>query len=332
MRKINMKKITILTRPVSIYAFLTKAIRNSLRFSRTFIKTGVVDLDIFIYYGHTAVTKSLVYGMRDNMAEFNFNPFTTESIGNTVIVLNDVQALKQAIQWKKERRIKALLAGPNIVELPTKYNNLILSPEIDLVIVPSEMTVSIYKKLNPCLSGKVVSWYAGVDTAYWRPRNLPEKKGKEVIVYWKNAPKAFSLEVELILKHKGYKINRVIYGHYSKARFKRLLERSVFAVFLSISETQGIALAESWAMNVPSIVWDPEIEHYYLRGIQTSAAPYLSKDTGIRWRELEDLELLLSNASLLLEKFSPRDWVMKNMSNKVSSEMLIQICKDINNK
>lgn len=324
-----MKKITILTRQVSIKASLRKLARNILRFFLKFLKTGVLDFDIFIYYGHTAVTKSLIYGLKELGVNFNYNPFFIKDVGDTVVVLSDPQAVNQAVNLKRQGKIKKLLAGPNIIEITTKYDKILSQKEIDLVIVSSNMTKEIYERTNSKLIGKIAIWYAGVDTSYWKSNQSIRQKN--VLVYWKNATTAFSKEVELSLERNGYNVKRVIYGHYSKKRFKKLLQKSVFSVFLSITETQGIALVESWSMDVPTIVWNPEIEHYYLRGIQTTSAPYLTSQTGIKWRELDDLEELLKEKDFYKKGFSPRKWVMENMSNKCSAEMLIKICKSINN-
>ncbi|MDQ3245115.1 MAG: hypothetical protein M3P22_02120, partial [bacterium] len=185
----------------------------------------------------------------------------------------------------------------------------------------------IYQTVNPALRGRVVPWYAGVDTTYWKPNN--KAKNKEVMVYFKNAPKAFLTEVELILKKYGYTIHRVVYGHYSKNHFKKILEKSIFSIFLSITETQGIALAEAWSMDVPTLVWDPEIEHYYLRGVKTTSAPYLRKENGMRWKELRELDILLSDGNLNLESFSPRVWVLNNMTHKHSAELFLNICNSV---
>ena len=322
-----MSPITILTRQVSIQAFIFKSFRNLLRFLRTLLKTGIADFDVFAYYGHTAVTKSLVYGLRETNATFNVNPLFEKEVGEIVFVLSDVRALKDAIEWKKSGKIKTLLAGPNLVEIPAGSNDIISAPEIDLVLVSSDMSVNIYQTINPALSGRVVAWYAGVDSEYWKPKG--EKKDKEVMVYFKNAPKAFLHEIELILKKNGYTINRIVYGHYSRSHFKKILERSLFGVFLSITETQGIALAECWSMNVPTLVWDPEIEHYYLRGVKTTAAPYLRQENGLRFKELKDLHLLLQDGNLNLSSFSPRQWVLDNMTNKRSAELFLDICHNV---
>lgn len=320
-------KITILTRRVSIGALLRKGLRNILRFIKYFIKGGIYDIDIIRYSGHTAVTKSLVKGLEDIKTEFVFNPIFTKNITDTVVVLSDLSALYQAVEWKKTGKIKKLIAGPSLINLPTQYNKTLSAPEIDLILVPSEMTKLIYEKLNPDLIGKIIIWYSGVDTNYWQPTNTAKER-REIVVYWKNFSTAFNLEVESILKNKGYKVNRIVYGKYNKKYYKKLLEKSMFAVFLSVTETQGLALVEAWSMGVPTIVWDPEIEHYYLRNIRTTSAPYLSEKTGLRWKELDELKLLLDNDKLDLKNFSPREWVLNNMTNKKSAELLLKICKN----
>ena len=54
-------------------------------------------------------------------------------------------------------------------------------------------------------------------------------------------------------------------------------------VFLSTFETQGIALAEAWSMDVPAIVWDPQGQAEW-RGrtfTSRSSAPFLTPATGV---------------------------------------------------
>ena len=54
----------------------------------------------------------------------------------------------------------------------------------------------------------------------------------------------------------------------------------LLAVFLSSSESQGIALAEAWSMNVPTFVWNPkpkELNGRYFPSVDS--APYLTPET-----------------------------------------------------
>ena len=53
------------------------------------------------------------------------------------------------------------------------------------------------------------------------------------------------------------------------------------AVFMSRSESQGLALAEAWAMDVPTLVWQsPPGEPGSVFSL-SDPAPYLTSDTGV---------------------------------------------------
>lgn len=321
-----MNTLTILTRRVSRTDAFSKKIRNICKFAYVFIKGGIIDFDHIRYGGHIAVTRSLVCGLRELGTHFNYNPVSLSDVGDVVVVLSDVDAVRQAIELKRQGKIKKLLVGPNVVEMPTEHGNLLASPEIDTCLVPSDMTVAIYAHLAPALVGRIIPWYAGVDTTFWSPLNrVPTSK--RVAVYWKNAPKTFCVQVERLLIAHGYEPVRIVYGRYNKKEFRRQLRESIFAVFLSITETQGIALAEAWATDVPTLVWDPQIEHYYIRGLQTTAAPYLSKEAGDRWKELGEFESLLGVLPDCIDGFHPRQWVMRHMTDRVAAEMLIRLCE-----
>jgi hypothetical protein len=104
-----------------------------------------------------------------------------------------------------------------------------------------------------------------------------------------------------------------------------------FSVFISEKETQGIALAEAWAMNVPTLCWDSfssNMEGMVL--MPTSSCPYLTRQTGARWRSVDDLRQLI----YLYEKsyFSPRNWVISHMSDKVSAASLLETFALVSNK
>lgn len=319
-----MNKLTVLTRPVSLVQAIFFKVRNLLRFFQRSISGRVFDWDVVKYGGHPAVSRSLVTGLKRIGASFNFNPVKLEEVGEMVVVLSSVEALKQAILWKKSGKISKLLAGPNLMELPNDHGNILASPEIDAVLVPSQMAAEIYEKFSPTLKGRIKVWYAGVDEAYWKP---PASKGKkqEVLVYWKNAPKTLGIYAERLLKKYGFELRRIVFGRYTKSQYKRVLSKSAFAVFLSVTETQGLALVEAWAMGVPTLVWNPKIEHYYIKNLQTTAAPYLSESTGREWKELSELEQLLEDQGWL-KVCQPRQWVLQHMTDEKSAKMLLELC------
>jgi hypothetical protein len=120
---------------------------------------------------------------------------------------------------------------------------------------------------------------------------------------------------------------RLRYGHYERENYKKELDNAAIAVFLSSFETQGIALAEAWAMDVPSLVWNPRAEASW-RGrsfIAKSSAPYLSTATGMEWVTLDELDGVVRKAISNRASFAPRDWVLANMTDAICSAKLFEI-------
>lgn len=315
-----MQQLTVLTSPISRPKIVDFSY-NILRFFRSAL-LGRFEFALLKYGGHYAVTRSLVEGLGQLKIEFNYNPKAVSEVYENVVALSGVEALVEAINLKKLGKIKRLFAGPNVMELPGDYDNLLASSEIDAVLVPSQMTLEIYERLNPYLKGRVKIWYAGVDAGYWK-LPAPRDSSREVLVYWKNPPSALGVYVEKLLVKYNFVPSRIVYGKYAKREYKKMLANSAFAVFLSITETQGLGLAEAWAMDIPTLVWNPRIEHYYIKNLQTTAAPYLSAETGREWKDFNDLESLL-NAQSWRASCRPRQWVLQNMTDEQSAKLLIK--------
>jgi hypothetical protein len=155
----NKYKITVLTDPLPIginfyYIFLKKIfnlIKNLVGRQKR-LKNSKWN-----YGGHPAVTRSIISGFKKCKINFNYNPQRVGNLSDNVLVLAGVKTLKQAIYLKKNGYIKKIFAGPNIVTFSNDQNFLLSSPEIDIVIVPSEWVRSIYVKDLPCLKKKKVN-------------------------------------------------------------------------------------------------------------------------------------------------------------------------------
>lgn len=274
-----------------------------------------------LYGGHYAVTRSLVEGLRKIGANFNYNP-QENNIAENVIVLSGPAVLRNAIRRKNKGEIRFLLAGPNIADSVLDEDGIVGDPAIDYFVVPSAWIENNVVGELPTLKGRVLCWYVGVDVDYWRPRG-PKQKGK-VLVYWKTEKEEFCSAVERMLIEKGYAPARITYGKYTSQEYKHTLDKCEFAVFLSRSESQGVALAESWSMDVPTLVWDPGELFYRGKAFeQVSACPYLSSETGKRWKDLPELEKLLADYDSYKDQFNPRIHTVKNFSDEVCAQSLL---------
>jgi hypothetical protein len=75
-------------------------------------------------------------------------------------------------------------------------------------------------------------------------------------------------------------------------------------------------------MNVPTLIAKPHSSNYHgWQYSEISSAPYLTGSTGKLWNNMRDLEAILKNFDTF--KFAPREWVVENMSDSVTSAKLI---------
>jgi glycosyltransferase involved in cell wall biosynthesis len=282
------------------------------------------------YPGHYALVRSVVEGLHSVHADFNFNPRTFGDLARVVYAPAN-EALLQAIALKQEGAVDYLVAGPVNALFPDEGNGILKAPEIDLLIVPSEWTTGFYRDF-PELAHKIRVCPCGVDSERWKPTG--REKERLAVVYWKSGHERFCETVEAIVRRCGLEPLRVRsrpgeYNFFEPAEYRDALDRALVAVFLSEFETQGIALAESWSMDVPTLVWDPRSQaewrgHTFISG---SSAPYLSPATGVAWRTIDDLEPVLSRALRSLRDFQPRAWVQAHMTDAICSETLYKLIR-----
>lgn len=302
-------------------------------FSHVFNKISIFSSCAFSgeISGPVAVAKSLERGFKSLGINFNINSSESE-VGDVVLVLDDRNWYHRAIEWKKNRKIKFFLAGPNIGIHQSDLQSLLTCKELDAYLVPSQWPKDNWLAYNQNLESKIYVWPAGVDTNFWKPSNCNQEKS--VLVYYKNGSPEFCLSVENILKKHNYKPLRIRYGAYTHGQLKLALEKSLFAIFLTQSESQGIALAQAWSMNVPTLVWNPqgEVEYLEIKYKNISSSPYLNCKTGKMWKSLKELENLIVHRENILLEFSPREWVLENMSDEKSCELLINILNELESR
>ena len=317
-----MLQITLLTQPVGFQHLIKKHRQNLSKIKnfvcgKTVVKTPNID-------GHPSVTNSVLSGLKTLETHFNYNPKYVKNISDTVVVLSGIDTLKQAIKLKQSGIIKTLAAGPNITVLPSKFYGILTSIEIDICLVPSNWVKKLYEQDSPSLNGNIKIWAAGVDIKYWKPETI-QKKTRNVLVYQKNAPSELYNKVERYLTQTNWNPIKITYGNYKKEEFKKLLNKAKFSVFLSKSESQGIALAESWATDIPTLVWNPKIDYPFDPRFKTSACPYLTAKTGAQWETFDKFKTLLNNIEALLPSFHPQDWVLRHMTDEICAKNLLNI-------
>ena len=273
-----------------------------------------------VHWEHAAVIRSLRQGLELLHIPFNYNPSLLADVGDSVLVVSGDEALSQALELKRQKRIKKLFVGPNFY--PHKVN----FPEVDLYFVPSAWVMQQVKEDCPNIFPRTRVWFAGVDIDSWKTRHDRITESKNVLVYWKTEPLDFCLSVEELLRRYGWSPIRLQYGSYNVEQYKSILNDCQFAVFISVSESQGLALAECWSMDVPTLPWNPQralivgqMRNY------VSACPYLTSETGVSWQTLDELETIMRSLDTNIGGCEPRGWVAQHMTDEISVQELVKI-------
>ena len=283
------------------------------------------------YPGHYAVVRSVVEGLRAVRADFNFNPHTFSGLARVVYAPAN-EALRQVVALKRQGAVDYVVAGPVNALFADECDGILLTPEIDLVVVPSEWTLDLHREFKD-LVRKCRVCPCGVDAEHWKP--TARAKERVAVVYWKSGDEGFCEAVEAIVRRCGLEPLRIRakageHHLFEPAAYRDALDRAVVGVFLSTFETQGIALAEAWSMGVPTIVWDPQGDAEW-RGRtfrSKSSSPFLTPSTGATWRTIDDLGPALDRALGSLRAFEPRAWVLEHMTDAVRSEALYQLIRN----
>jgi hypothetical protein len=314
--------LTVLATPIAGAARrLYQGMRSALR---PLVKPGVPLPFSSPYPGHYAVTRSVVEGLRANGADFNFNPRAFRQLAHVVYAPAN-EALRQAALLKREGRIDFLAAGPTNALFPSECDSILLMPEIDLLIVASDWVADLLREEAPALALKTRVSPSGVDAAYWSPS--PRRTRAEAVVYWKSGDEAFCGEIERHLARHGLVPRRVRYGSYTAEQFKTALDTAALAVFVSQFETQGLALAEAWSMDVPTVVWDPRgpVEWRGRTFRKGSSAPYLTPETGVAWRTLDELGAAIADVRSSRAGLRPRQWVLEHMTDAIRARAFFRV-------
>ena len=274
--------------------------------------------------GHYGRTRSLICGLEQLGVRFAYAPHLAQITARAAIVLAGVEELKTAIAWRRRGGCDLLLAGPNIVELPHHQKGILLSPEIDRVVVASDKVREYYEHLAPQLAGRVCVWPAGVDEKYWHARG--DKTERTTVLIYNKRMNQLASQLDTYLTAHGFRCEVIQYGErrrerYRPYQFRSALNNAYACVMLTLNETQGLAAAEAWSMDVPTLAYRaPDREN-----IQT--LPYLNSAVGAYWSSTDQLVQLLHNVHTA--NFRPRDWLLTNMTDAVCAAKLMALVEKL---
>jgi hypothetical protein len=267
------------------------------------------------YSGPDAVLDSLKRGLTELKIPFEVNPLKTKY--KIIHVLSGPEILRNVIREKNETQ--TLVVGPNVVLTPLDYNGLINEAKINIVLTPSDWVRNFYISLLPSISSKIYSWPAGVKI----PQKNSDMTGK-IIVFKKEISEIVFEQVISALKSVNIDYKIMEYGKFSHNEYLVELRRTPLVVYLGGSESQGLALQEAWAYNVPTLVYqNSKWKHDKYEWLDPKiSAPYLTDDSGYFFTSDKLGEAL---EKIKVRPINPRQYCLDNLSDKKSAQLFLDI-------
>lgn len=259
--------------------------------------------------GPDAVRESLLRGLKELNLPYRYNPGV---IKGTALVLSGVEALKEAIKAKEAGQITKLIAGPNVTIHPDDHDQVMRDPRIDKVLVPSKWAADFWTHEAPELKEKIIVWPAGVAVA------KPSTRNGSPIIYDKLGDKELLADIKKTLPPEAIVFT---YGSFSKSRYLKALETAPYLIYLSESESQGLALQEAWAHDVPTIVNKSESWRRGKFSWQSELinAPYLTEENGLVFKTVSELPDFIKKTAAL----HPKQYCDRELSDTVTTSKLL---------
>ena len=243
----------------------------------------------------------------------NMSDYESEMSDWTWIVAGDLSLLTET-QIEKLASQKVLL-GPNVHFDNPEISKIVRRMRLRKIIAPSEWVADYFDSAGIENRDKIVVWASTVDPNEWTPLNGSRDS---VLIYLKDfSQQKLVEEIADYFSSKNIRYSVLNYGHYSKRDFKRTLNSCSWAIWIGGTESQGLAMLESWFMNVPTLVLESNV-FTDLNGstFPASSAPYLSTECGCFFSLGDDISTVISTFQSGLQNYSPRKWALKNFSHE----------------
>lgn len=286
--------------------------------------------------GVKKVFLNLRKGFKLMNVDFDVNqPFKNIRPGEPVIVLGDG---KYALQGYDKPN--PVIAGIGLMTHPADWPDLCTDYPVVKYLQHSEWTNNIYKRFYG--SQVCTTWPAGIETEKWKPVTGHPKKF-DILIYskilWEKEKTRAQLLPPILQKLEQLRLahREIVYGHYQEDEYHTLLTDCRAMIFLCEHESQGFALCEALAMDVPVLAWD---QGYWLDParfawndpvVPASSVPFFDDRCGMKFKDITEFA---STFDAFWEKVqhnscSPRDYILENLTLEKSTQRMLDIVSEV---
>jgi hypothetical protein len=162
---------------------------------------------------------------------------------------------------------------------------------------------------------------------------VSEKLRTKVLVYYKHRVPEDLEFVRALLTRRGIAHTLIWYGHYESANYGALLDECMFMVVVDAHESQGFALCEAMARNVPLLVYDAStMKQEYVNGfpyagrgekLLATSVPYWDSRCGEKTQDPRELDAALTCLYKKLDTYRPREFISETLSDEICFQKIV---------
>ncbi len=221
--------------------------------------------------------------------------------------------------------------GPHFSIFPNNNQLDLIYGKKSIYIQPSEWAAEVWNRCN--LKTRVYKLPFGVDTETFNHINIIEQRNKVFIYHKRRHPDELNAVICLLNKNN---INYELFDYvrrYDESQYLNYLRESKYGIWLDAHESQGFALQEALACNVPLLVWNVTSmnqEHgYSYDDIPATSIPYWDERCGEFFYHENELESKFKTLISKLEQYRPREFIVENLSIEKCEDKLLELIKQI---
>mgnify|MGYP001224985816 FL=1 len=208
-----------------------------------------------------------------------------------------------------------------LAKLSLQYNNL------KIVVASSSAKEDLEQITGLSVSNQVSILPVGVYSEseifnFQNQRKLIDNYQFDCLIYFKNREFKSLNEIISFLKNKNIRYKVLTYGDYKNKQLVKYALKSKFGLILGSTESQGIAINELMATNLPLFVIDKNINNYENLKLYGTTVPYWSSECGEKILDLNDFKM---NFQKFLKNYESNTYKPNNLINeKLSFEKFIE--------
>ena len=221
--------------------------------------------------------------------------------------------------------------GPHFSVFPNQNQLQLVNKPNSVYIMPSQWPIDFWIGHN--VRNKMVPLPFGVDTTRFNQIKSIEHRDKVFIYHKRRRPEELNAVVSLLHK---YNIQYELFDYvrrYDENYYLNYLHQSRFGIWVDAHESQGFALQEALACNVPLLVWNiTSMKQEYgstYDNVRATTIPYWDSRCGEVFFSADDLESTFKIFLSKLDQYKPRDFIIENLSFEKCEDKLIEVIHQI---